>query len=516
MAMDILDQFKQNHGGKLPSLRAVMKMLKVGFPKAHEILDAYAAHIGVTKEKLMQDMTVRQEKKRSTKNTNNTSNTTTTRRSNKPSAAANARRVIANTTSAAAVSCTDSFPLDVNANLQREICAILECSSSGARDKAYLHCHELECLVSEYESFYSLMSVNDRLRLAQSYFLLGSMYRSKNRRNFAYCYVERALSTFRDCNGLAFAAGYGDEEEEEEGGGGVCREDVGHFWQQIVEVYMLGGHILLGNAQYCDAKEMYSMAHKLGSKHGGRQAIHEALENLAVVSMYENCVDDSIAYTQQMLRTLDEEEDTMKILNCRAYYACCLTLSASHEECQNGYKQYKEVCEEATHKFGPHHAATIAFYCYFGLHFVQIKDWKRATKHIEYVMNVDAISATQMNAICDLLNDYCVALLENKEEEEEVADIGMIDEMHCRLLASNTLNCQCLLDIVLMHVRCALSVNQCDAAHQIIKQLMHPIKSNQFNANAPLLSNQVAAKQPQIDQVNALYEEVMKKRKNND
>lgn len=48
MAMDILDQFKQNHGGKLPSLRAVMKMLKVGFPKAHEILDAYAIHCGVT------------------------------------------------------------------------------------------------------------------------------------------------------------------------------------------------------------------------------------------------------------------------------------------------------------------------------------------------------------------------------------------------------------------------------------------------------------------------------------
>lgn len=48
MAMDILDEFKLKHGGKLPSLRAVMKMLKVGFPKAHEILDAYALHCGVT------------------------------------------------------------------------------------------------------------------------------------------------------------------------------------------------------------------------------------------------------------------------------------------------------------------------------------------------------------------------------------------------------------------------------------------------------------------------------------
>eukprot|EP01083_Nonionella_stella_P222419 793711_1 len=105
---------------------------------------------------------------------------------------------------------------------------------------------------------------------------------------------------------IAVCSRIGDEEEEEEGGG-VCREDIGHFWQQMVEVYMLGGHILLGNAQYCDAKDTYSVPHKLRSKHGGRQAIHEALENLAVVSMYENCVDDSISYTHHKLRTLDEE-----------------------------------------------------------------------------------------------------------------------------------------------------------------------------------------------------------------
>eukprot|EP01083_Nonionella_stella_P308586 1089440_1 len=70
---------------------------------------------------------------------------------------------------------------------------------------------------------------------------------------------------FRDY-GLPFAAEYGDEEQEE-GGGGMCHEDIGQFWQQIVEVYMLGGHILLGNAQYCDAKDTYSQ--KLGPKHCG-------------------------------------------------------------------------------------------------------------------------------------------------------------------------------------------------------------------------------------------------------
>lgn len=47
-AIQILDEFKVKHGGKLPSLRSIMKMLKVGFPKAHEILDEYARHCGTT------------------------------------------------------------------------------------------------------------------------------------------------------------------------------------------------------------------------------------------------------------------------------------------------------------------------------------------------------------------------------------------------------------------------------------------------------------------------------------
>eukprot|EP01083_Nonionella_stella_P274068 930149_1 len=140
------------------------------------------------------------------------------------------------------VESTDTVPPDVNSNLQGEILAILQCTSSGARDAAYLHCHELECLVSEYEEFYSRFSVNDRLRLAQSYFYwLPCIARLKNRRNFAYCYVERALSTFRDCNGLAFAAGYDCETSMdcvEDGVVCVCREDMGHFWEQIVGLHL--------------------------------------------------------------------------------------------------------------------------------------------------------------------------------------------------------------------------------------------------------------------------------------
>ena len=47
-AIEDLDKFKREHAGKLPSLRKVMKMFKVGFPKAHEILEHYAKHLGVS------------------------------------------------------------------------------------------------------------------------------------------------------------------------------------------------------------------------------------------------------------------------------------------------------------------------------------------------------------------------------------------------------------------------------------------------------------------------------------
>lgn len=43
-----LTKFRKRHNGKLPSLRAMMKLLRVGFPKAHEILDGYAKILNTT------------------------------------------------------------------------------------------------------------------------------------------------------------------------------------------------------------------------------------------------------------------------------------------------------------------------------------------------------------------------------------------------------------------------------------------------------------------------------------
>merc|ERR1712129_421861 len=60
VSVDFFDAFRAKNGGKLPSMRQIMKMLKVGYPKEQEILNEYAKHLSCTKEALLQQMTVRQ------------------------------------------------------------------------------------------------------------------------------------------------------------------------------------------------------------------------------------------------------------------------------------------------------------------------------------------------------------------------------------------------------------------------------------------------------------------------
>ena len=47
-SIEELKRFSNRHNGKLPSLRGIMQKLKVGFPKAHEIIEFYAKYIGKT------------------------------------------------------------------------------------------------------------------------------------------------------------------------------------------------------------------------------------------------------------------------------------------------------------------------------------------------------------------------------------------------------------------------------------------------------------------------------------
>merc|ERR1719361_774942 len=114
-----------------------------------------------------------------------------------------------------------------------------------------------------------------------------------------------------------------------------------------------------------------------------------------------------------------EEIPFIKILNARAYLACCLTLCEAQNE--SGYAQYIEVINDAIKEFGEWDARTIGFYCYFGLHFVQIKDWTNAHKHIDYILSVDGmrdIEYFEKNVINDLLMDYFQSIIKLSDQDK--------------------------------------------------------------------------------------------------
>ena len=243
------------------------------------------------------------------------------------------------------------------------------------------------------------------------------------------------------CNSLALAAGYAVEVEVEEESEEVWAGDVGHFWPQIVEVYMLLGHVLLGNGQRADAKAMYAAAHALASRVKSRAArtqlaICAALENLAVVAMHEQALGECLGYTRAMLAVLRQLGDAvpnapMKLLNARAYHACCLELELKGEGEGEGEAQLQRVLDDASARFGASDARTLGFYCYFALHLVQTRAWRRAHVLLAHILahcrSGPASAARKVgyiDAVCELLSEYMAAAMAKADGEAGLKSAG--------------------------------------------------------------------------------------------
>lgn len=270
MAMELLDNFRAEHGGKLPSLRAIMKMLKVGFPKAHEILDQYAKHVGCSKEQLVQDMTIRQEK-----------------RHREEEEEGKKKRLHRNML---------EYPINVNGKLQEMILNLLHQQRVHNTSGSMAVLTKLERSMGEFENFYAKFGLNDKLRMGQSYFILAQYHydqieqcrhrasndteevskgllvgpsgvplevpsevpseEEQSEIEAAYQYIERALSTFRDCNRLMAKLGLNVAEFDPDRTVSVHHDvsvnetqlaryqcdpqDVGYFWEKIYQIYILG------------------------------------------------------------------------------------------------------------------------------------------------------------------------------------------------------------------------------------------------------------------------------------
>lgn len=137
-------------------------------------------------------------------------------------------------------------------------------------------------------------------------------------------------------------------------------------------------------------------------------------------------VEESIKFTANLVDILKESALTksddespsvpmIRILNARAYYACVLTLSDSTQCRSDGYDEYEEVMKDSTERYGEFDSRTIGFYCYFGLHFVQIGDWKKVHQHIDHILSLNTLQRKlehfEQRTIYDLLKQYMEHIL---------------------------------------------------------------------------------------------------------
>ena len=65
--MPILDDFKSKHDGKLPTLRHIMKVCKIGFICAHQVVKQYALHCKCEEDEIKAIMNVRSDNKNKNK-----------------------------------------------------------------------------------------------------------------------------------------------------------------------------------------------------------------------------------------------------------------------------------------------------------------------------------------------------------------------------------------------------------------------------------------------------------------
>ena len=363
--------------------------------------------------------------------------------------------------------------INVNGKLQEMILNLLHQQRVHNTNSSMAVFSKLERSILEFENFYSKFGLNDKLRMGQTYYILAKYHydhleqcrmaldtespseEEQEEMEASYGYIERALGTFRDCNRLAAKLGLNVDafdpdrtvsvhHEANEGRYRCELEDVGYFWSEIFEIYILGmfwslilwnddqntiispsfpisisfsifdwllhqkgGHILLGNKQYDDARVLYEFAYGLVLHVEESTALHAmvALEQLVTLSMLQqHNIQDTELYLNRILhilkheapntRTVDieaeEEEEEMEhiiqALNVKAHYSCILSLCSHHvvqsvhsdgNEAMYRMKRAMDLAAECLkewrEKFGPHHASTLAMYLYFGLHFVNIE-----------------------------------------------------------------------------------------------------------------------------------------------
>ena len=222
-----LHEFRSVNDGKLPTLRGIMKLCSCGNEKAKQTITEYARVHDMTEKSVRDLMKVRNDHKHKDKKG---------RLDDGHSPLFGADGGIIN----------DGQQHNVNILLRNIIFKILSCWRSEDTLNAYKHSLDLERNIKKYEIHYDALRLPGKIRMAESWFLLGTM-----RSN--YKYIIRALKEFDLCQD------------------GRCNENIfkkeefdsNDLLPQCCGVYLTAANILFKHKKYLYASDIFRLAYNL-------------------------------------------------------------------------------------------------------------------------------------------------------------------------------------------------------------------------------------------------------------
>jgi len=411
-AIAVLREFAAAHSGKLPSLRFMMKMLKVGFPKAHEIKKQFADKEGVSIEHVTELMTVRQENNGKEKESKAPTKPKRARKRN-PKLADGDKESVCDRDSASLSDDTASAPslwslptLKTEAHsvahseaesVGHSLSALLDAVAESGRSvdfsvRIYLRrIVELEAFVSSKVEgpLSARCALSDRENVGSAFFALSeAFYGYSGRHEVAKQYARRALAVFE-----------------------ATKESEAAFWREIVSALLLRGQMLREEGRFAAALRDLERVGVLLATHGLDAGDgHKYRRRHTVHRIYLLCAQREYRRALPLCRKLVSELESQGLSSseAKAWYSCTLMLCA--DTVDEGYAMYIDLVAESERLWAAQSerrcsadsvglAPPYRWWTYFAVHFIRRRQWAESYQLMVKMVQFDHGEQRAFNAV---------------------------------------------------------------------------------------------------------------------
>eukprot|EP01083_Nonionella_stella_P012932 36515_1 len=202
-------------------------------------------------------------------------------------------------------------------------------------------------------------------------------------------------------------------------------DDLGYFWPQLVQCYIMAGNVFLKHFEYDVSDLMYRTALELCHCMEGRShfACLDPLEYLMTQMIVTHDIASAIVYCEEIIRILSTQSlvrNAYKLINTRALYSCLLRLSSHKDDQEYGYKLKAQCIKECMDKFGAASDHMFSLYLYFIKHCIQHgaeymdvpTNFLEADQMIQFLSQQRRLNVNEEYHLCQVFEEYLFVISE--------------------------------------------------------------------------------------------------------